>query len=80
MNATEKLEMLWQELYGAEHNEALQAFVNHLNEWKNSRLFEPQKPEWYKDAIVYSLYVDLFNGDFTGLTKKLDYLEHHISA
>jgi len=76
MDSTEKLEKLWHELYGSDHNEALQAFVNHLNDWKNSHLFEPQKPEWYKDAIVYSLYVDLFNGDFPGLTKKLDYLEY----
>ncbi len=31
--------------------------------------------DWYKDAIVYSLYVDLFNKDFSGLLEKLDYLE-----
>jgi maltose alpha-D-glucosyltransferase / alpha-amylase len=30
--------------------------------------------DWYKDVIVYSLYVDLFNHDFKGLTDKLDYL------
>jgi maltose alpha-D-glucosyltransferase/alpha-amylase len=30
--------------------------------------------EWYKDAVVYSLYVDLFNKDFNGLTERLDYL------
>ena len=33
------------------------------------------QPEgWYKDAIVYSLYVDLFNGTFAGLTEKLPQL------
>jgi len=31
--------------------------------------------EWYKDAVVYSLYVDLFNKDFAGLTGRLDYLQ-----
>ncbi len=30
--------------------------------------------DWYKDAVVYSLYADLFNTDFAGLTQKLDYL------
>ena len=30
--------------------------------------------DWYKDAVVYSLYADLFNNDFAGLTQKLDYL------
>ncbi len=32
--------------------------------------------DWYKDAVVYSLYVDLFNKDFNGLIDKLDYLEN----
>ena len=31
--------------------------------------------DWYKDAIVYSLYVDLFNDDFNGLINRLDYLQ-----
>jgi maltose alpha-D-glucosyltransferase/alpha-amylase len=31
--------------------------------------------DWYKDAIVYALYVNLFNEDFNGLTEKLDYLQ-----
>ncbi|MEZ4502655.1 MAG: maltose alpha-D-glucosyltransferase [Dehalococcoidia bacterium] len=39
-------------------------------------------PEWYKDAIIYELYVRSFQdgtgdgvGDFAGLTSRLDYLE-----
>eukprot|EP00698_Gefionella_okellyi_P011535 TRINITY_DN3046_c0_g1_i1.p1 TRINITY_DN3046_c0_g1~~TRINITY_DN3046_c0_g1_i1.p1 ORF type:complete len:565 (+),score=112.29 TRINITY_DN3046_c0_g1_i1:928-2622(+) len=31
---------------------------------------------WYKDAVVYCLYVDLFAGNFTGLTKRLAYLQN----
>ncbi|HXV26743.1 MAG TPA: alpha-amylase family glycosyl hydrolase [Candidatus Paceibacterota bacterium] len=30
---------------------------------------------WYQDAVIYELYVDLFAGDFRGLTSKLDYLD-----
>ena len=38
-------------------------------------------PDWYKDAIFYEVYVRGFydsssdgNGDFRGLTEKLDYI------
>lgn len=31
-------------------------------------------PEWFKDAVTYSVYVDLFNTSFTGLQEKLDHL------
>ncbi|MGH7875750.1 MAG: alpha-amylase family glycosyl hydrolase, partial [Candidatus Binatia bacterium] len=41
----------------------------------------PENPLWYKDAVIYELHVRAFAdgnadgiGDFTGLTKKLDYL------
>jgi len=32
-------------------------------------------PLWYKDAVVYCLYVDLFAETFGGLVKRLDYLQ-----
>lgn len=42
----------------------------------------PQKPLWYKDAVIYQLHVRTFYdsngdgiGDFRGLTGKLDYLQ-----
>lgn len=31
---------------------------------------------WWKDAVIYELYVDKFAGDFAGLAKKLDYLKN----
>jgi maltose alpha-D-glucosyltransferase / alpha-amylase len=44
-------------------------------------MYAPQ-PQWYKDAIIYELHVRAFhdsvgdgNGDFVGLTRKLDYLQ-----
>lgn len=76
MSAIPKIEMLWHQLYDENHNDALNEFIACLNEWKDSRIIKRQEPEWYKDVIVYSLYVDLFNKDFSGLTEKLDYLEY----
>jgi maltose alpha-D-glucosyltransferase/alpha-amylase len=75
----EKLHALknnWQQLYGNEHDSLLQEFLKYLEGFKNQIEIMPQQPEWYKDAIVYSLYVDLFNKDFIGLTDKLDYIHN----
>ncbi|MBN1152199.1 MAG: hypothetical protein JXA58_03215, partial [Dehalococcoidia bacterium] len=48
---------------------------------KPTYYWQDDDPLWYKDAIVYELYVRAFYdtngdgiGDFTGLTQKLDYL------
>jgi len=38
-------------------------------------LFQKKKEDWYQTAIVYCLYVDLFNSDFEGLSQKLPYLK-----
>ncbi len=65
----------WQQLYGRDQEDRLQAFLLSLDDFRAQHSITPQEPEWYKDAIVYSLYVDLFNKDFTGLTKKLDYIQ-----
>ncbi len=73
MNTT-TLKLLWHELYGSGHDTALDQFIGYLAAWKNTHEPKPLAPEWYKDAIVYSLYVDLFSEDFIGLADKLDYL------
>lgn len=63
----------WNQLYPALGMEKLEAF---LAEIEGMRMLQTEEnPLWYKDAVVYSLYVDLFNKDFTGLTDKLDYLQ-----
>ncbi len=72
MSNRDRLYTLWRELYPEKTIEKLDAFLSE---------FEPQAHEdtayddWYKDAVIYSLYVDLFNKDFSGLIEKLDYLE-----
>lgn len=58
-------------LYPGLSTEKLDAFISSLVPSENNVKIN----DWYKDAIVYSLYVDLFNHDFRGLTQKLDYIQ-----
>lgn len=62
---------LWNELYPKSGTDKLDSFLNTLQVDKNAE----EVNDWYRDAIVYSLYVDLFNSDFNGLINKLDYLK-----
>ncbi len=64
---------LWRELYPGISVEKLDLFL--LETEKNVVPGREKKNDWYKDAVIYSLYVDLFNKDFSGLIEKLDYLE-----
>lgn len=76
MHHTERFTKIWKEIYGENHNDLLQNFINEIEDFKNSRKIEPLESEWYKDVTVYSVYVDLFNKDFAGLESKLDYLKN----
>ncbi len=70
------LQKLWQKLYPNKSSELLDNFILELEDFKNGlNLKDNPDTEWYKNAVVYSLYVDLFNKDFDGLTEKLSYLE-----
>lgn len=69
-----KMRTCWRELYGDGSDLLFDAFITEADSIKAGLQFPPHSPGWYKDAIVYSLYVDLFNGTFEGLTDKLDYL------
>ncbi len=69
-----KLSGIWQELYGAEYQDLFDGFIGELENFKNQNTINSQDEKWYKDAIVYSLYVDLFNDDFNGLEEKLPYI------
>lgn len=65
----------WDDLYEGEHQEELETLLDSLERVKQARTLVPLPADWYKDAVVYSLYVDLFNGTFEGVTAKLDYLQ-----
>ncbi|MCF8309442.1 MAG: alpha-glucosidase C-terminal domain-containing protein [Bacteroidales bacterium] len=69
-----KLSAIWKELFGDFREELLENFIDELDRFKKDNNIPPLEDKWYKDAIVYSLYVDLFNTDFTGLEEKLPYL------
>lgn len=70
-----QLYQIWKDLYPGRDTNILKEFIASLNEGSNETDMPPQKEEWYKDAVVYSLYVDLFNIDFPGLEDKLEYLQ-----
>ncbi len=62
----------WDILYPGEGYEKLDNFLARHTTQKTTT----NETDWYKDAVVYSLYVDLFNKDFNGLIDKLDYLQN----
>ena len=66
---------IWEQLYPGSETDSLNQFIASLDQVKKEIPHDPQEEEWYKDAIVYSLYVDLFNQDFPGLEEKMDYLQ-----
>ncbi|HOK37345.1 MAG: alpha-amylase family glycosyl hydrolase [Bacteroidales bacterium] len=74
-----KLTKIFKELYPDFPTKSLENFIWELKDYKDEYESKPKKnesnPEWYKDAVVYSLYVDLFNNDFSGLIDKLPYLK-----
>jgi maltose alpha-D-glucosyltransferase/alpha-amylase len=66
----------WQELYSNRHDKLLATLITELQQYNRKFPAKPSVRDWYKDAVVYSLYVDLFNVDFPGLVEKLDYLQN----
>jgi maltose alpha-D-glucosyltransferase/alpha-amylase len=74
MNTEQKLTALWHQLYGDQQADKLKGFVAELHQAARSA---PQAlpTGWFKDVVVYSLYVDLFNKNFEGLIERLTYLQ-----
>lgn len=61
----------WRELFPEISTEKLNDFIEQINVFQDTE----SNPDWYRDAIVYALYVDLFNKDFDGLVDRLEYLQ-----
>lgn len=74
-----KLYAIWKKLYPELSTKNLDLFISELKDFKEKFLTKEKNqqndPLWYKNAIVYSLYVDLFNKDFSGLEEKIPYLK-----
>ena len=76
MATLERLEKLWYELYedveGLKKDDLARqftVFMDGLSKAKKQHFLNDVETEgdWYKDAVIYSAYVDLFNKDFNGL-------------
>nr|MDA3907422.1 alpha-amylase family glycosyl hydrolase [Bacteroidales bacterium] len=74
-DALDRLYKSFNELYAGDSITLLDSFINQLNALKSRLSFEETTSDWYKDVTVYSLYVDLFNRNFSGLTEKMNYLK-----
>ncbi|MBU1371075.1 MAG: alpha-amylase [Bacteroidetes bacterium] len=73
MRGIDLISSLWSQIYPEADAQLLEGFIEEL-----TQLNKPAKDadtSWYQDAVVYSLYVDLFNKDFDGLKEKLDYIK-----
>ncbi len=75
MDVKKQLFLLWEKLYPSEGTGKLEEFLGNLPGINPPGDQGHNLDDWYKDAIVYSLYVDLFSKDFNGLIRRLDYLE-----
>lgn len=71
----EKITQEWNKLYPPTENSKLLTFIDLVEKTKLDFKLEAQPKNWYKDAVVYSLYVDLFNQTFDGLNEKLGHLQ-----
>lgn len=73
MNMQNTIKNIWSQLYPDDDKKILEDFLEELASLKRNE--NTSSVDWYKDAVVYSLYVDLFAKNFEGLTGKLDYLQ-----
>ena len=71
-----KLKEIWISLYGETNFDLLDSYISYLKQIKQNHFsLETQDDElWYKKAIIYCLYVDLFADNFENFLGKLDYL------
>lgn len=68
------LRQFWQQLYPGQPTAQLDAFLAELQQ-AAAQASPPPPATWFKEVVVYSLYVDLFNKDFKGLRDRLPYLQ-----
>lgn len=73
------IQSIWKKIYneGNSFSNEIDTFIKELEQLKQTHFSAESKQEmdWYKDAIIYSTYADLFNKDIKGLTEKLDYIK-----
>ncbi|MFA6951045.1 MAG: hypothetical protein WCQ70_10195, partial [Lentimicrobiaceae bacterium] len=57
----------WNQLYPSTENSKLHLLLEEIEKARTAFNLQPQPAGWYKDAVVYALYVDQFNHTFDGL-------------
>ncbi len=75
MQSSCKLYDYWEQLYPGTPRQLLTNFLKTIDFYRNNSDRNVVQHDWYKDAIVYSLYAELFNNDLKGIIEKLDYLQ-----
>ncbi len=71
----DKITHEWNQIYSPSEQGKLEYLLELVEKTRQNYKYPPQPNGWYKDAVVYSLYVDLFNTTFKGLEDKLDHLK-----
>ncbi|MDZ7671514.1 MAG: alpha-amylase family glycosyl hydrolase [Halanaerobiales bacterium] len=71
----DKIKELWEKIYGNE-DKYLNKVYDLIEQRKQESEYKVETRDWFKEGVVYSLYVDLFADDFNGLSKRLDYLSN----
>ncbi len=72
----QKLSGIWAKIYDDKSPDTLNALFCHLHDTKQSISATNTENLWYKNAVVYALYVDLFAENFALLTQELSYFEN----
>lgn len=65
----------WNHLYPSTEDSKLHLLLEEIEKARTAFNLQPQPAGWYKDAVVYALYVDQFNHTFDGLITKLGHLK-----
>lgn len=74
----EKLSALWVKLYGNADNQLFDEVFKEIESLSviNKLKTNTADLQWYKNTVVYALYVDLFADNFTKLEQKLNYFRY----
>ncbi|HQN98137.1 MAG TPA: alpha-amylase family glycosyl hydrolase [Bacteroidales bacterium] len=75
MDFKDLLRYYFVQLYEEKFLGLLEDFLEELESTAKNLSLAALPSQWYKDAVIYSTYVDLFNKDFQGLSERLDYLQ-----
>ncbi|WP_240739471.1 alpha-amylase family glycosyl hydrolase [Marinitoga lauensis] len=70
----DKIKVLYREIYKNSQTEVLEKIIDFLKNEKRFFIDKNVDKYWYKKAVIYSLYVDLYAGDFRKLSSKIEYL------